>query len=169
VQFRPYIISLIDSHFTPSNTSTLPAIRNALLSMVKEMWKSFQDRISNQDLAHLVEFKSPEECAYFTAGLCVSIIQNEDRFSLEIQRNIYLNMFHVFQIEFYRHISKLGLAGFFFSFIVDDKSAMKSPGNGNNLFLCFRLHSIDQASVGLEEDLFSRIRMIGFAMHDYNR
>jgi len=67
-QFRPYIISLIDSHFIPSNASTLTAIRNALLSMVKEMWKSFQDRISNQDLAHLVEFKSPEDCAYFTAG-----------------------------------------------------------------------------------------------------
>jgi len=165
-QFRPHMIHLIGNHFIPSNTSTLPHTRRALLYMVKNIWRSFQDRISNQDLAHLVEFKSPKNCAYLTAGLCVSILQNDDRLSLEIQRNTYLNIFHIFQIEFYRHVSNLGLAGFFFSFNVDNGSAPKLPGNDRNLFLCFRIYSIDEAPVALEEDLFSRIRIIGFAMHD---
>jgi len=123
-KYIPGIIEFIDKHFSDKQPRTLKSIRNSCVSMITESWKLFQLHICNHDYANLIEFTTDKSSKYTSIGLKICILGQPDSISLEVQKNTYLNAFHIFQIEFFKRILNFGLKGAFFSYNLDVRNTL---------------------------------------------
>jgi len=124
------------------------------IPILTQFWCVIKEHVCNQDRAILVNISSRSaNKSYKTIALKISIVGQCDEQNLAIQKNSYVNSFHMLQIELDTVLPRIGLVGRFFTFNLIAPAEYKRNNFegrqfgiekypelfGTDLFLCMRL------------------------------
>jgi len=162
---------LINRMYSAASTQTaIRWIRLPTVALIKQCWRLFQKHICNQDSANIVDFPD-DTTGIITIGIRI-IIQGSLPISdaceapssaIELQRNIYQNIFQVLQKELCLSVNRHGLVSNAFTF--NSPFPVDEMGyEDSSLYLCCRIaqsqDELDES--GVDSDTLTRARVIGF-------
>jgi len=163
-EFAPMVHQIVGACIGDPSDQSPANLKVISMALLKDCWTYFQEYVSNEDRAELVELSDQNSSYYRTIGLKVSIMMQPDYFSLAIQKNMYSNALHLFQNHATNLFLTMNLAAIFFSFNLNED--LDSGDFTSDMYLCLRLaRSKQDLDIGkIDTSVADSIISLGFPL-----